>query len=73
MHATTPIRLTAHRAAAGSTRRGRAFTLVELLVVMGIMVMILAIAVPSMTSLFNSGRVDGAIDTITVAAASARS
>lgn len=73
MHVTTPIRLTAHHAAVESTPRVRAFTLVELLVVMGIMVMILAIAVPSMSSLFNSGRVDGAIDTITVAAASARS
>jgi len=57
----------------GLRRTGRAFTLVELLTVLGIMIIVLAIAVPSMNALFNSGRIEAATNAINVAVASARS
>jgi prepilin-type N-terminal cleavage/methylation domain-containing protein len=63
------------RALRGSLGRGSlnaAFTLTELLVVMGIVVILLAVGVPAVKALMNSGTADTAVNAISAVAANAR-
>ncbi len=60
------------RQAVAGVSRAAAFTLTELLVVMGIVVILLAVGVPAVKALMNSGTADTAINAVSAVAANAR-